>query len=237
MRKSVVAASVAALMMGGSSALASSFTVEKQFSNTFGPNGNVSVRVEGGPRDVHAKAGGFSLTAGPLGDFVAWCLDVAANLDLPNPYEDTNTPFVLSGGDISSKVSVIENLFETGYSTLDLTSDVESGGFQLALWELLYETTGTFDLNGDPANGDRGTFYQTKTGSAQSDAESFANSLLAGLGGPITQNYDLTFLQSIPDAHGVRSQNLVTVTAVPLPAAGILLLAGLAGFGLIRRRA
>ena len=185
---------------------------------------------------MNARAGGFSLKATPLGDFVAWCVDIAANLSLPNPYAKTDTPFALSGDDISSKVSTIENLFETSYSTLDLTSNVQSAGFQLALWEILYETSGSFDLDGDPANGTRGSFYQTRTGGSQSAAESFANGLLAGLGGPIEQNYKLTFLQSIPDAQGQRSQNLVTVTAVPLPAAGFLLVAGLAGLAMVRRR-
>ena len=91
-----------------------------------------------------------------------------------------------------------------------------------------------FDVDEGSANA--GTFFQTWTGTGPTAAEVVANSLLAGLGGPITQNYELTFLQSIADENDTRSQNLVTVTAVPLPAAAFLLAAGIAGLGMVRRR-
>ena len=62
--------------------------------------------------------------------------------------------------------------------------------------------------------------------------------MLAGLAGPLTGNFSLTFLES----EGHRSQNLVTgnsipveIPSVPVPAAGLLLFSALAGTGLLAR--
>ena len=56
-----------------------------------------------------------------------------------------------------------------------------------------------------------------------------AQSLLAGLSGPVTKKYALTWLQSTdPRVDGGHySQNLVTASAVPLPAGGLLLAAAM----------
>lgn len=210
----------AALLTASAAAPAYAMTLSAQNgSDIFDGGGNLGVTVEGGPRDVDARAGGFRVTDG-VDDFLAWCLDIATNLSLPSDYLETDTPFADSIGTLSATIlSNIESLFETAYSTLDVMDNQQSAGFQLALWEILYETSGDLDLT-------TGSFQQTRDGTAQDGAEAFANGFLDGLGGPITQGYDLTFWESVDTGSG-RSQNLVSVTAVPLPAAGLLLLAGL----------
>lgn len=204
-------------------------TISKQnASDTFDGGGRLAVKVKGGPHTVSALAGGFRVTDG-ASDFIAWCLDIATTLKLPSTYMQTANPFSASTGVLSASTrSSIGRLFGTGYSTLDLNSNIESAGFQLALWEILYETSGAFDLTA-------GTFYQSRSGSARDEAESFANSLLAGLDGPVTQSYRLTFWESVPDNMGKRSQNLVSVEAIPLPAAGWMLIAGIGALAGMRR--
>jgi hypothetical protein len=202
-------------------------------TSVFNGNGNTHVRVEGGPRNVNALAGGFSVSDGIV-SFVAWCLDIGNNLHIPSggtAYHETSTPFSGTTGTIAAPtLGVIRALFETSYATLDLASNAQSAGFQLALWEILYETSGTFDLTA-------GSFRQTRTTDAANEANTEANDFLAALGGPITQRYRLSFFESGRDAQGKQlSQNLVTVSEVPLPPAAALLLAGVGGLAAIRRR-
>jgi hypothetical protein len=213
--------------------LADKFDGDTGTTSVFNGNGNTSVRVEGGPRNVNALAGGFSVSDG-ITSFVAWCLDIGNNLHIPGggtAYHETATPFSGTTGTIGAPtLGVLRTLFETSYATLDLASNAQSAGFQLALWEILYETSGSYDLTG-------GSFRQTKAGAASDAANAEANDFLAALEGPITQRYRLTFFESGKDAQGRQlSQNLVTVSEVPLPPAAALLLAGVGGLAVIRRR-
>jgi hypothetical protein len=130
---------------------------------------------------------------GTFGAFTAWCVDIATYLQLSSLYTITDTPFT---GNVfsSTRLSNIEALFETGFSTLDLTKNAQSAGFQLALWEVLYENS-SFNLT-------NGNFGAT---SGNASAIAVGQALLAGLGGPITQSYKLTFLESTGAVNGTTT--------------------------------
>lgn len=217
--------------------------VSKQESNLFSITGSRTATIndlsdniggDAAPADQRVAAGGFALKAAGVGDFLAWCLDITNYFDLSaSPdYQKTDTPFASSTSLSQSQIDDVKTLFDTGYqSVLDTISSGGSGlrattaaGFQIALWELVFEATSDRDVTDDD-------FFVTGTSQAVVDA---ATGFLAGMSGPATGNYKVIFLES-QHPHIHKGQNLVTVAPVPLPAAGLLLVGALGGLGYVAR--
>ena len=187
----------------------------------------------------NAQAGVFSMHNNTDGyDFLAWCLDLYSGISggatynytmqtaADNPFAGTNGPFLNA-----TQTATIENLFETNATAVQAiyggVNNTNSAGFQLALWEIVYETAaGPYSLT-------NGSFRSVANG-VRTAAEGF----LANLGGTIEANYDLTYWASNSGRPTGSTQNLVSISpaAVPVPAAGLMLLTGLAGFGVASRR-
>jgi hypothetical protein len=152
------------------------------------------------------------------------------DLKLPGLYSITTTPFdqaMLT----TLQLSNIQKLFDVNYSDAMLANNNMSAGFQMALWELIYETTGSFDVKDHKS--DSGTWHADSTNSA----EDWANTFLSDLNDPTDQHFKLTFYQGEKNGRFGYGQNLVSATPVPLPAAAGLLALGLLGlYGAGRRR-
>ncbi len=202
---------------------ASSATVTLQYdggtSNGTAKILQAPVAVVGGLKTTYG-AFGFNMTdtTGKLGSFVAWCLDVTHWLSQGTAsYSTTSTPFTNSYGLDGNARMRIQSMFDANYKTLDTSNRKEAASFQAALWDSVYDTDG--DVT-------KGLFRVS--GGDLSKANGYLEAAMNYAGPKL---YNLTFLQS-----NANNQNLVTVSPVPVPAAGLLLLAGLGGIAALRRR-
>ena len=139
---------------------------------------------------------GFNMTTDssrPLDQFMAWCLDLQYYLGISgeHQYRTTNTPFssTLDLGQ-DGRGDRIQDVFDANYGSVDTTDGDEAAGFQLALWEALYDDD--LDLgNGDFQASDREP-------GAQTAFDFGADYLAAADGYGDGKRFNLTFLESTP---------------------------------------
>lgn len=180
------------------------------------------------PAATTVGAFGFNMQdlSGSLGDFLAWCLDLGSRLSTSSTvgkdYTITSTPFSNSFG---LDVSRVQAVFDANFSNVDATDGVQAAGFQVALWNAVYDTNWLADAGDFQISGNADVITQANT--YLSAANAFSDDRV----------WNLTFLQSADNKKGGSAhQNLVTATPIPLPAAAWMLLAGLAGLGVAGRR-
>lgn len=202
---------------------AATVNVTKQGSNAFvdaaGQNGwwqGASYSLNGTTRTGMA-AGMFRLKAtdskGKITDFLAFCLEPLEWLTLPKTHT-VGSP--LSASVLDRLGALMSNAFS------QVTGSASAAAFQMAAWEIANESSSSLDLS-------NGAFKMTSAQvSTQGLAQGWLNNIASG---SWTSNGRVTIL-SAPG-----TQDLLTnIAPVPVPAAGIMLLGGLAGLGALRRR-
>lgn len=219
-------AAVLALSVGAGHAATVNY---QKAGDPFNGNGSAVVTIKSTldpVKTVRANAGGFFLQGEVFGkrveNFVGWCLDITHPLADRIDYAPTKTPFSQDKF-TTAQINNIGKLFNTAYAGLDYSkSSAESAGFQLALWEIIYEDPQkALNLQKDSL---------IVTGASASNAIKAGQSFLDNLGGPVTQVWSLVFLES------KYNQDLVTATPVPVPATAGLMLLALGGLAAVGRR-
>lgn len=194
----------------------------------YSPPESVFVSLNGEPEDktIGARAGEFRMRTDGGESFLAYCIDLLDRIaDGKYDFFDPDASSEHPGTDI---VNNLQGLYTNHYASVDTAT--ESAAFQLAIWEIAYET----------AKGSFGNIvYSLDSGNfsvlhAPGDVKDFATTYFADLGFT-DAGYRLTFWDG-PDGTHFDTQDLVSASPVPLPAAGWMLLAGIGGLAAMRSR-
>src|SRR5882762_10445279 len=129
-------------------------------------------------RNGNVPAGAFSLNP-PAGD-IAYCIDLAQTINFGTLYHDYTKSSLAADGVLSSlRKGEIAQLFH-GFYTTSLLNTTNSAAFQLALWEIVFETGSSLDVDGAHA-ATRGVNYASSP-DTPAGVIAIADAWLAGLG-------------------------------------------------------
>lgn len=216
------AAAAIALAVAAGGVSAETITLKQQAGSIFAGGGNATVQTNL-TGNTSVGAGGFRVeeVGGAGRKFLAWCMSLLDDLNLPGIYTATAAPFENRGELTSTQIGMVQGLFDTAYTGLNVSGsaqgNIDSAAFQLALWNIIYD----LDTNRSVSTGN---FTVTASQAIRDRADLF----LGGIDSAGPQEYILTFWEAKVDSNGKPlSQNLVTAAPIPLPAAVWMLLAAI----------
>lgn len=151
--------------------------------------------------------------------FVTYCTDLAQSFAFNTNYTDYTVVSGVSAWGAQRSLD-LDRWISWNDQFAYPTDAAMSAAVQAAVWEILYETSGSYDLAG-------GTFVAT---SGDSATQTWMNSVnWAGLS-------SVNVTQHVDQLYSREHQDFLVMTAVPEPSTYALFAAGLAGIGFIARR-
>jgi PEP-CTERM motif len=223
-KKMAVLASLAAGAVGSAHALDTKFTGWAAGSSVgVTVAESLAMTLANGGSSIATQAGGYNTTisnAGVLdGSFVSYCVDLGQYLNINGIYNGDLYKADNAATIFGNRYNDILKLFSSGYNADTNGSATKSAGFQIALWELVYENSGSYDV----VNG--GIRFSTSEA-----ARVAATGFLEGAASFSGQSLNLQVLTS------GSNQDVAFATPVPEPGAYALMLVSLATVGVMRRR-
>ena len=173
-----------------------------------------------------AAAGGFTtvLNGGP--SFTSYCVDLYESISFADPaynnYNEVDGSAHFTGLHAAADAD-IGKLFSAGHLVNNAKTQA---AFQIAIWEIAYETSGSYNLSTGTAKFSGGT-------AASSGALTLATSWLGSLG---ANTMDVKVLESLSIRNIKGHQDVVFAQAVPEPSTYALMAAGLMSIGFVARR-
>ena len=175
----------------------------------------------------YTEAGGFTTLVDNTRAVTSYCVDLYEFLSFGTAYTNYN---LVDGSLHAFKNTRADNdigkLFSAGHVVNTATTQA---AFQIAVWELAYETSTTYDVSSGAARFFGGS--AADSGGALSLASDWLTQLSS-----ITNTSDVQVLESITRGNIPGHQDQVFVNRVPEPSSAALAVTALLGLGFVSRR-
>lgn len=193
------------------------------------------------------RTAGAALPINHTDPFVTFCLDINTSLAsgwwqsggfsaVPSTTTigDPNNPTGPAIRNVTSGLNSAANLYKhyaggVGHasgngSTMVWDNKLDGAALQLAIWEVLYDTTGTYNVNQDGSAGNNANEFYVSSGSTA--VRNRANAMLAAWSSP-DWSTDTTFWNAVTSSGAFRSSQDLIGPFAPVPEPGTFIAGGL----------